>query len=133
VIVLVCGGRKYGNVEHEQVDLFACLDEVHAKTPITLLVHGAARGADLLAETWAKGHEVPYLGLPAKWTVLPRHEAGPARNLDMLDTRRAGFPFRVPIDLVVAFPGGSGTNHMKVSACAADLRVWEPFGQEETK
>lgn len=131
MIVLVCGGRTYGLRPGEKRDLFAALWDVHSQTPISLLVHGAAIGADTLAEEWAKGHQIPYLGMPAKWHTLPKHVAGPERNRDMLDTRRAGLPFRVPIELVVAFPGGSGTADMKAAAREAGVRVWEPIVTEQ--
>ena len=130
MIVLVCGGRTYGYRPEERRDLFAALSEVHASERIDLLVHGAAQGADSLAEEWARGLEVPYLGMPAKWKTLARHVAGPSRNRDMLDTRRAHFPFQIPIDLVIAFPGGSGTEDMKTAARTAGVRVWEPIDTE---
>ena len=56
-VLIVCGGRAYLEVER----VFVALDRAHAKTAITLLVHGASLdqrrgelvGADLWADEWA--------------------------------------------------------------------------------
>lgn len=95
-VVCVCGGRRYNN----QLRVFETLDALHAERTITAVVHGAAPGADSLAERWAKSRFVDYIGCPADWD---RHgnAAGPIRNTRMLDTW-------LP-DLVVSFPGGTGT------------------------
>lgn len=74
MIVLAFGGRRLNNREL----VFRKLDAVHAKNPITLLIHGACpnyRGedgiviwsADMLAQAWAQSREVTYCGQPAKW------------------------------------------------------------------
>lgn len=103
--VLICGGRDYQDKEK----IFQTLDAMHNATPISLVVHGAARGADLLGEEWAKSREIAYYGVPAKWQELGR-KAGPLRNLDMLA--------RITPDLVIAFPGGRGTDNMiKLASC----------------
>jgi predicted Rossmann-fold nucleotide-binding protein len=114
VRVLVCGSRdakRYG-------DVAAKLDEIHAKTPITLVIHGAQRGVDLFAEQWAKSREVPYLGVPARWTDEGR-AAGPRRNRRMIE------PWVILADQVVAFPGGIGTADMKQAAREAGFHVEE--------
>ena len=54
------------------------LDQQHARHRIGLLVHGAADGADTIAERWAKKRQVMYLGVPAPWALLGR-SAGPRR------------------------------------------------------
>ena len=102
-VVLVCGGRTYTNEEHA----FAVLDELHAKKPVTLLVHGAARGADSLAGAWASARGVVCKACPANWQVFGR-QAGSVRNGAMLVEYKP--------DLVVAFPGGPGTADMVVQA-----------------
>ena len=108
--ILVCGGRDYQDREK----VFQVLDEIHKTTPISLVVHGAARGADLLGEEWAKSRETAYYGVPAKWQELGR-KAGPLRNLDMLE--------RITPDLVVAFPGGRGTENMIKLATSNNIKV----------
>jgi hypothetical protein len=111
--VLVCGGRDFK--DHKW--LFAELDAIHTKTPITLLVNGGAWGADDLASKWAISHRVPYEVHLANWNKFGK-AAGPIRNAEML--RKA-----VP-DLVVAFPGGVGTADMIVRAIAAKVEVRRP-------
>lgn len=113
MIVLVCGGRDFSN----RTRLFGTLDAVHAKHEITLLVHGSARGADLLGEEWAKRRQVPYLGVPAKWDSLGK-AAGFERNGRMLVWKP---------EVVIAFPGGNGTANMIEQATRAGIRVWEPL------
>ncbi|HJP82254.1 MAG TPA: DUF2493 domain-containing protein [Fimbriimonadaceae bacterium] len=110
--VLVCGGRDYSNYDH----LGAMLDEIHEKTPITTIVHGAAKGADLMAGIWARLNGIPIKGYPADWKRHGR-AAGPIRNQEMLDKEHP--------DLVVAFPGGTGTAGMVKLARVAGVEVIE--------
>jgi hypothetical protein len=81
------------------------LGVLHRTRGITLLIAGGARGADRLAEEWAKAQAIP-CDLSASWDGLGR-KAGPIRNQRMLDEGR--------LDLVVAFPGGRGTADMLAS------------------
>lgn len=107
--VLVCGGRDYADWD----SLRDTLDRLHVETPIALVIHGAARGADSLADEWAKSRGVPRLPRPAKWKELGK-PAGPIRNAEMLKDRP---------DLVVAFLGGAGTADMVRKAEAAGVLV----------
>lgn len=104
--VLVCGGRDYNDWGR----IKAALDELHAKTPITRIIHGACcdmegelRGADHWAEWWAIKNEILYVGFPAKWTKWGK-PAGMRRNYEMAEVTKP--------ELVVAFPGGAGTAGM---------------------
>ena len=106
--VLVCGGRDFFN----EAVVFSALDRLREKSPVTMLIHGAAPGADSLAETWAKAHDVIILRYPADWASHGR-AAGPMRNEYMLGHSRP--------ELVVAFPGGKGTTDMVVRAQRARL------------
>jgi hypothetical protein len=116
--VLVTGGRKYANQTH----MWRVLDKLWIIHPDIFIIHGDATGADRLADSWA----VVRLGMdrvkrfPAKWAVTddtPKWRvrwdkggnpydmlAGADRNQQMLDE---GLP-----DMVLAFPGGSGTRDM---------------------
>lgn len=111
MIVLVCGGRDYIEFERE----YDVLDAIHAETPITLLIHGAASGADSIAARWAQMRGITEEGHPADWMKYD-HRAGPIRNEAMLA--------RNP-DLVVAFPGGKGTAHMVRIAKKKGTKVLE--------
>lgn len=97
--VLVSGGRGYSNRKL----VFEILDEFHSETGIDLLIHGAAPGADSLAEEWAKKRQVAYLGVPAKWDAFGK-AAGPKRNRMMVEKAHPEHAF--------VFPGGKGTADM---------------------
>ncbi len=97
--VLVCGGRDYNNY----VIVDATLTQLDESFNIHTIVHGDARGADRMGERWARANKVPFEAYPAKWELHGKG-AGPIRNQQMLDEEH--------IDLVVAFPGGSGTADM---------------------
>lgn len=106
--VLVCGGRGYSDAE-------AVARALNALRP-SLVIHGAARGADALAATWAAAYGIPAQPFPADWETYGR-AAGHVRNARML---AEGKP-----DLVVAFPGGRGTEDMKRRARKAGVEVRE--------
>jgi len=97
--VLVCGGRDYQQVQY----LCGFLDSYHATEGIAHLLEGGASGADYQARCWAKANNVEFTTFKAKWDKQGR-SAGPLRNRVMVDD---GKP-----DVVIAFPGGSGTADM---------------------
>lgn len=113
--LLVTGGRNYDDWDA----LRAALDEVHAATPVDLVVHGDYDGADQLARRWAERRRhamgrVWHAPCPADWDQFDK-AAGPIRNSHMLDVHRP--------DLVVAFPGGRGTANMVEAALRWGVRV----------
>jgi hypothetical protein len=130
--VLVCGGRDYGRIprgcpsdqlphygriaERERFLLFEALDNLTSDSVISLIIHGAASGADSFAQCWADSRKIVALPFKAEWETKGK-AAGPLRNQRMLDE---GKP-----DLVVAFPGGRGTADMVRRARAAGIRVVE--------
>ena len=123
--VAVCGGREFSDRKR----VFEALDTVHEATPIAELMHGDCRGADRLAAEWAGARGIPISAYPADWNNidLPGAKirvrngrpydatAGFRRNLRMLIE---GAP-----QLVIAFPGGPGTEHMVAQAFKRDLAV----------
>lgn len=109
--VLVCGGRYYSDRAH----VFYVLDQLDMRR-ISMVIHGGAGGADELAGIWAKDRIVPCEVYKAEWAILG-NRAGPARNQRMLDK---GKP-----DLVVAFPGGTGTADMVRRARLCGVPVQE--------
>lgn len=109
--VIVCGGRDYADYDRMAAILSALRSDL---APFEVIIHGAAKGADALAAKYAKQHQIPDIAFTADWRTLGP-AAGPARNKRMLEE---GKP-----DLVVAFPGGSGTNNMASQARAAGVKV----------
>lgn len=59
-LLLVCGGRDYADRDR----VFEVLDAVASKHPNITILHGAASGADAIAEEWAKERGHPYIGEP---------------------------------------------------------------------
>jgi hypothetical protein len=121
--VLVTGGREYADA----ATVHSRLDWVHASPMsggIAVVIHGACtdpptgrlRGADRWADEWARAHGVPVEAYPAEWGTYGK-AAGPIRNRRMLVQ---GNP-----ELVLAFPGGTGTAHMVKLARQAGVPVVE--------
>lgn len=101
--VLVCGGRDYDDAETLVDRLDELVETKFPKDKRLVLIHGDARGADRLAESWAEYHKLKIIKFPANWKKHKK-AAGSIRNLQMLEE---GNP-----DIVVAFPGGYGTANM---------------------
>jgi predicted Rossmann-fold nucleotide-binding protein len=112
--VIVCGGRRFD----QRRALNQALATLHADHKISLVVTGGASGADHLAKLWAQHERVAVCEFPANWQFEGR-VAGPKRNAAML---RLAQP-----DLVVAFPGGAGTESMMRQARAVGVPVVEPL------
>ena len=95
--VLVCGGRKFedGELLTMTLDLY--------KPSMALLIQGGASGADNLANRWALDNGIVSVTFHAPWPGLGK-AAGPIRNQTMLDVAKP--------DLVLAFPGGTGTRDL---------------------
>ena len=103
--ILVCGGRNYDRYD-------TVLNTLKAYGATTV-VEGGAKGADELARRAARAMEIPCLTHPAKWGVYGK-VAGIMRNGLMLDYKP---------DLVLVFPGGSGTRDMAQQAENRSFRV----------
>ena len=96
----MCGGRDF----NDRARLFDKLDGLLIKYGgFEVVIHGKAKGADSLAELWARSRKVPVKSFAADWDKFGK-AAGPIRNQQMLEE---GKP-----NLVVAFPGGRGTQDM---------------------
>lgn len=117
--VLCCGGREFDDVsavgralrEFKPVgsQLLECSEHI--------IIHGGCpTGADALVDHWCDVYGVRKRVYLADWKQHGR-AAGPLRNARMI---AEGKP-----DLVVAFPGGRGTEDMKKKARAAGIRVIE--------
>lgn len=80
------------------------------------IIHGVARGADLMARRWAQDRGICCIEVPANWIKYEK-KGGGIRNQWMLD-------FCSP-DLVIAFPGKAGTGDMIRRAKKAGVAVYE--------
>lgn len=109
--VLVCGGRDFndhGFLEH-------ALNEINKEVGgISFIINGSCEGADRLSSRWAGDHGIHYAEMPALWRYNGK-SAGPKRNKAMLEC--------IDLDLIVAFPGGKGTEDMVKLGYANDIEV----------
>lgn len=117
--ILVCGGRDYSDKDC----LFQTMDSIYHSCLMDgkgtdTIIHGGASGADNLAGLWAtsKTAGIKVEVYRADWKKYGK-AAGPIRNMEMLSK---GKP-----DLVVAFPGGRGTQNMVALARKAGVEVME--------
>lgn len=109
--ILVCGGRDYDSYSIVEWALSPFLNP-----EVTTIIHGAAPGADSLADRWAVENGVPVERYPADWKKYGKR-AGYIRNVQML---KEGKP-----DMVLAFPGGKGTAMMIMLAKTAGVHITE--------
>ena len=109
---LVCGGREYDDYTR----LKKALNAIHADRPFAVVITGGAPGADRMAEAWAKRQGIPTIRMEANWSRFGR-KAGPMRNQWMVDLASP--------ELVIAFPGGRGTQDMTDRAKSAGIEVIE--------
>jgi hypothetical protein len=110
--VIVCGGRGF----YETAFIWQHLDILNSEYNFSELIHGDAKGVDRIAGYWAESRSVDCKKYPADWDTY-RSSAGPIRNNQMLKCENP--------DLVVAFPGNVGTNHMIKIAKNAGVEVVE--------
>jgi hypothetical protein len=111
--ILVCGGRDFTNA----LEAYAILDDLKQYfDPKFIIIEGGAKGADWLGKQWGKARGRPVLTIEAPWDFY-KGSAGPIRNQWMID-------YAMP-DLVVAFPGGSGTRDMVAKAKLAGIDTYE--------
>ena len=114
--VVITGGRDYDN----RARLHGVLDGL----PVVLLTEGGARGADRLAGEWADAHQVEHVVCKADWDKHGR-AAGIIRNGTMLEEARARATADNARLLVIAFPGGRGTQNTVDRVKKLDWAMWE--------
>lgn len=127
--VLVCGGRNY----EDRAKVFEVLDYIDKnRSKISLVIHGAAKGADSFGKSWANERGVEDDPYPALWTwleapgaIIKRRKDGTAYNANAGPDRNTKMLVLGKPDCVVAFPGGDGTDNMIRQARNAGVRVFE--------
>jgi hypothetical protein len=114
--VLVCGGRDYDNQERVRRTLDAALEAARSAGKVAVIIHGNARGADLLADQYARERSLKVIPFPADWNLHGRR-AGPIRNIKMLTESQP--------HVIIAFKGDKGTAHMMKIGREAGVPVYE--------
>lgn len=107
---IICGGRDYDDLSY----LKEALARINAIAPISRVICGMALGADTMGRLWARQMGIQVEAFYPDWKGQGK-SAGIIRNREMLEH---GKP-----DLVIAFPGGRGTDHMTGIARAAGVPV----------
>lgn len=125
---LVFGGRDYVN----RARVYQILDAAVDRLGMDLVIHGAATGADTLADEWAKSRGVDVLAFPAAWDDIDRlgavirytkagkpydAAAGGIRNQKMIEVGRP--------DFAIGFPGGRGTQDMAKRVIGAGVQLYK--------
>ena len=122
--MLITGGRQYRGLAQMRVHLQFAKDKCVSTGRDLVVIHGGAAGADSIAERVARELEIPTQVFPADWEQHGR-SAGFKRNEVMarclLEMEQIGDEV-----CVVAFPGASGTQHMRHTAKKMGLKVYAP-------
>lgn len=112
--ILICGGRDFADYalfNRTLDDLSKWFDPKGF-----VLIEGDADGADNMCFNWGAVRGIPVITMHAHW-AFHGNAAGSIRNGWMLK-------WAIP-DLVVAFPGGTGTANMVAQAREAGIDVFE--------
>jgi hypothetical protein len=112
--IAITGGLDFN--DHRLI--WAKLDQVHAKHPDMVLIHGKSpKGAEKIASRWADHRKVPQVGFAPDWTKHAK--AAPfKRNDQMLDILPIG---------VMHFPGTGIQDNLADKAKKLGIPVWK-FG-----
>lgn len=124
--ILVCGGRNFSRVDGSKPEtieeykwVFKTLEKhvVYDKEemlPVSVIISGKAKGVDTTAIDFAVVNWLEFEEHPADWEKFGK-KAGYIRNRQMLIEGRP--------DVVIAFPGGRGTDMMVSIAKEANIPV----------
>jgi hypothetical protein len=100
--IAVTGGRKYDNYTELSQSLDRAINQLNPTEGTNInIIAGGAKGADALAERYAKERNYGLTVKPADWDQYDK-AAGPIRNREMAELADVG----------VAFEGGTGTQNM---------------------
>lgn len=113
--VLVTGSRTFADAHAIDSALLNVWHDITQLGGEMVVVHGHARGADRLADAWARRNNILVERHPADWDTHKR-AAGPIRNQAMVN---------LGAHLVLAFPAGTatGTRDCMKRARAAGIEV----------
>ena len=96
--LLVSGGRHFDDAALVDIEL----SSIHAKTPISVMIHGGLPGLGFPAEAWARRNHVHIIRYPANFSLGKTGDS--TRDLFMLADSRA--------DTLLVFPGGRRTEEL---------------------
>ena len=113
--IAITGGLDF----NDHTLIWAKLDQVHAKHPDMVLIHGKSpKGAEKIASRWADHRKVPQVGFAPDWTKHAK--AAPFRRNDqMLDVLPIG---------VMHFPGSGIQDNLADKAKKLGIPVWKHGG-----
>ncbi len=114
--LLVAGGRHLDDV----TPIRRALDLVHARGPISVLIHGGSGFLGIASEDWAREQKLHVVRYPANWREFGKR-AESIRNEFMLTDSRP--------DMILALPGGNDTRDLVARALAARLPVVDGDGK----
>lgn len=97
--VAVVGSRDYEDSEY----IANVLAAFHEKYIIALVVSGGAKGADTLAEAWAKEHDIPTHIHEARWGEGPQTGAGRYGNYNPRAGHNRNSAIVRDAEIVIAF------------------------------
>lgn len=116
--VLICGGR---DLDSKQVCKWLETKFLSCFPRAREIIHGGAEGGDHGAALFCRRNGFPETMYPAQWKLYG-DGAGPIRNQQMLDESKP--------DIVLAFPGGDGTDDMVRRSKSAGFVVYEIWMDE---
>lgn len=97
VKLALVGSRDYTNYQEFKIIIAETLHKWNIKiADITLVVSGDAKGADTLADMWAREHKKTFTMFVADWKAFGK-AAGPMRNTDIINeaTHVIAFPSKL--------------------------------------
>lgn len=109
---IVCGGRDFKDLKY----LFQVMDLCLGWWKLETIITGGAKGADSLAHEWACRRKLQTEVYHADWDTHGK-AAGMIRNRLMLQQEP---------NVVIAFPGSSGTENMITISRKAGIPVFIP-------
>jgi len=132
VVIVAAGGR---DLSWPQERIASALLQRSGGRAVHLLLHGEARGADQAIGRAAHQLGWPVQSLPAEWGRYGR-SAGPIRNRRLLEQALAEAeahtsPAFTASVLVIAFPGGPGTDSLVQQALRCSSRSPVPLVVKE--
>lgn len=109
--LLVCGGRHFDKAALVEIEM----SRIHAKTPVSVLIHGGMPGIGFPAEAWARRNNVHVIRYPANFSLGKAGDS--TRDLFMVEDSRP--------ETLLVFPGGRRTSELLRMVGRKDLRVVE--------